>query len=125
MCVSQWTGYRGPVSPALPLLLLLSFFSSTPPFAQGAISIPENLSEPPELTKLPHSYTAFSHEDINLPCEATGNPTPTFRWVKDGEAFGSEREEFGTLRAQDEEETLDSYGGYYRSQPVLLKAKSR
>ncbi|KAK1898048.1 Neural cell adhesion molecule L1, partial [Dissostichus eleginoides] len=79
------------------------------------------VSEPPELTKLPHSYTAFSHEDINLPCEATGNPTPTFRWVKDGEAFGSEREEFGTLRAQDEEETLDSYGGYYRSQPVLLK----
>ncbi|KAL3064797.1 hypothetical protein OYC64_000931 [Pagothenia borchgrevinki] len=122
MCVSQWTGYRGPVSPALPLLLLpllLSFFSSTPPLAQGAISIPENyqvhnMSEPPELTKLPHSYTAFSHEDINLPCEATGNPTPTFRWVKDGEAFGSEREEFGTLKAQDEEETLDSYGGYYR-----------
>ncbi|XP_034086549.1 neural cell adhesion molecule L1-like, partial [Gymnodraco acuticeps] len=122
MCVSQWTGYRGPVSPTLPLLLLpllLSFFSSTPPLAQGAISIPENykvhnMSEPPELTELPLSYTVFSHEDINLPCEATGNPTPTFRWVKDGEAFGSEREEFGTLRAQDEEETLDSYGGYYR-----------
>lgn len=48
MCVSQrrWTGYRGACSPALPLILLLllplSFLSSTPPFAQGAIHIPEN-----------------------------------------------------------------------------------
>ncbi|KAK5864078.1 hypothetical protein PBY51_001051 [Eleginops maclovinus] len=143
MCVSQrrWTGYRGPVSPALILLLLpLSFLSSTPPLAQGAIIIPENFSEPPVLIYLPESHTAFSHEDIYLPCEASGNPTPTFRWVKDGEAFGSERHTSGTLQAEDEE-PLDSYEGYYRcyasntlgtamtqavhliveAQPVLLK----
>lgn len=48
MCVSQrrWTGYRGPRSPGLPLTLLLllplSFLSSTPPLAQGAIHIPDN-----------------------------------------------------------------------------------
>lgn len=48
MCVSQrrWTGYRGPRSPGLPLILLLllplSFLSSTPPLAQGAIHIPDN-----------------------------------------------------------------------------------
>lgn len=48
MCVSQsrWMGCRGMCSPALPLLLLLllplSFLSSTPPFAQGAIHIPES-----------------------------------------------------------------------------------
>ncbi|XP_070766499.1 neural cell adhesion molecule L1.1-like [Enoplosus armatus] len=150
MCVSQrrWTGYRGACSPALPLILLLlplSFLSSTPPFAQGAIHIPDNykvhnMSQPPVLTEMPISYTAFSREDIYLPCEASGNPTPTFRWVKDGQAFGSERQESGTLRAE-EEEPLESFEGYYRcyasntlgtamthtvqiiveAQPVLLK----
>lgn len=119
MCVSQhrWTGCRGPCSPAPPLILLLllplSFLSSTPPFAQGAIHIPKDLSQPPLLTEMPTSYTAFSQEDIYLPCEASGNPTPTFRWVKDGEAFGSELKESGTLRAEDGEQ-LDSYQGYYR-----------
>ncbi|XP_070696233.1 neural cell adhesion molecule L1.1-like isoform X2 [Pempheris klunzingeri] len=145
MCVSQrrWPGYREPCSPALPLVLLLlplSFLSSTPPFAQGAIHIPKDLSQPPVLTEMPTSYTAFSREDIYLPCEATGNPTPTFRWLKDGEVFRSERREHGTLRAE-QEEPLELYEGYYRcyasntlgtavtqtirviveSQPVLLK----
>ncbi|XP_071314832.1 neural cell adhesion molecule L1.1-like isoform X2 [Trachinotus anak] len=124
MCVSQcrWMGYRGPSSPALPLILLLllplSFLSSTPPFAQGAIHIPKdykvhNMSQPPVMTEMPTSYTAFSPEDINLPCEATGNPTPSFRWVKDGEVFGLERTGSGTLRAV-EGESLDMYEGYYR-----------
>lgn len=137
-------GYRGPCSPALPLILLfllpLSFLSSTPPFAQGAIHIPKDLSQPPVLTEMPVSYTAFSREDIYLPCEASGNPTPIFRWVKDGEAFRSERKASGTLQIK-EEEPLDSYEGYYRcyasnalgtamtqtiqviveAQPVLLK----
>ncbi|XP_027131357.1 neural cell adhesion molecule L1.1 isoform X2 [Larimichthys crocea] len=124
MCVSQrrWTGYRGPCSPALPqillLLLPLSFLSSTPPFAQGAIQIPKdykvhNMSQPPVLTEMPTSYTAFSLEDINLPCEASGNPTPTFRWVKDGLPFGSERVGSGTLQAV-EEELLENYEGRYR-----------
>ncbi|XP_031694917.1 neural cell adhesion molecule L1-like [Anarrhichthys ocellatus] len=124
MCVSQrrWTGFRGPCSPASPLILLLllplSFLSSTPPLAQGSIDIPKdykvhNMSQPPVLTEMPMSYTAFSQEDIYLPCEASGNPTPTFRWVKDGEKFRSERKESGTLRGEDQE-PLDSYEGYYR-----------
>ncbi|XP_070824418.1 neural cell adhesion molecule L1.1-like isoform X1 [Chaetodon trifascialis] len=146
MCVSQcrWTGCRGPRSPALPLVLLLllplSFLSSTPPLAQGAIHIPKDLSQPPVMTEMPTSYTAFSREDIYLPCEASGNPMPIFRWVKDGEAFGSRLKESGTLVA-DEDEPLTSYEGYYRcyasntlgtaitqvvrviveAQPVLLK----
>ncbi|GAA6229497.1 neural cell adhesion molecule L1-like isoform X3 [Lates japonicus] len=119
MCVSQrrWMGYRGPCSPALPLLLLLllplSFLSSTPPFAQGAIHIPKDLSQPPVLTVMPTSLTAFSREDFSLPCEASGVPTPTFRWMKDGEAFGPEREGLGTLLAE-EDDSLDSYEGLYR-----------
>ncbi|XP_040009220.1 neural cell adhesion molecule L1-like isoform X2 [Xiphias gladius] len=123
MCVSQrqWMGYRGPCSPALPLVLLLlplSFLSSTPPFAQGAIHIPKdykvhNMSQPPVLTEVPASCTAFSREDINLHCEASGNPTPTFRWVKDGDPFGPELQGSGTLQVE-EDEPLDSYEGYYR-----------
>ncbi|XP_029995279.1 neural cell adhesion molecule L1.1-like isoform X3 [Sphaeramia orbicularis] len=149
MCVSQrrWTGYRGLCSPTLLLLLLLpmSFIFTTPPFAQGSLHIPKdykvhNISQPPVLTETPESYTAFSPEDIYLPCEATGNPAPTFRWVKDGEAFGTETQGSGTLQA-DQNETLSYYQGFYRcyasntlgtamtrviqviveSQPVLLK----
>ncbi|XP_056240774.1 neural cell adhesion molecule L1.1-like isoform X2 [Seriola aureovittata] len=121
MCVSQrrWMGYRGPSSPALPLILLLLPLSFlTPPFAQGAIHIPKdykvhNMSQPPVLTEMPTSYTAFSQEDINLPCEATGNPTPIFRWIKDGKEFGFERKGSGTLQAEDDE-PLDTYEGFYR-----------
>ncbi|XP_004567617.2 neural cell adhesion molecule L1.1 isoform X2 [Maylandia zebra] len=123
MCVSQsrWMGCRGMCSPALPLLLLLllplSFLSSTPPFAQGAIHIPEsytkdNIFQPPVLTEMPKSHTVFSLEDFNLACEATGNPAPIFRWLKDGELFGSETEGSGTLRGDNS--SLDMLEGEYR-----------
>ncbi|XP_067383598.1 neural cell adhesion molecule L1.1-like isoform X2 [Channa argus] len=150
MSVSQlrWMGYRGLCSPTLPLLLVLlplTLFFSSPPFAQGAIHIPQeykvhNLSHPPVLLRMPTSLTAFSNEDLNLPCEASGNPTPTFRWVKDGNVFRSDQIGSGTLQAN-ETESLDLYQGHFRcyasnslgtavtqvveviveSQPVLLK----
>ncbi|KAM3872144.1 neural cell adhesion molecule L1.1-like [Diretmus argenteus] len=68
---------------------------------------------PPVMTQIPISYTAFSLDDINLTCEATGQPTPSFRWVKDGEAFGTERKASGSLRAEGAE-PLSTYGGFYR-----------
>uniref|UniRef100_A0AAQ5WX08 Neural cell adhesion molecule L1.1 n=1 Tax=Amphiprion ocellaris TaxID=80972 RepID=A0AAQ5WX08_AMPOC len=71
------------------------------------------LLQPPVLTATPTSFTAFSPEDIYLPCEASGNPPPTFRWWKDGEVFGPQMEGSGTLRAEDDE-PLDSYVGTYR-----------
>ncbi|XP_030589702.1 neural cell adhesion molecule L1.1-like isoform X2 [Archocentrus centrarchus] len=122
MCVSQrrWMGCRGLCSPTLPLILLLllplSFLSSTPPFAQGAIHIPKtykqrNILQPPVLTETPKSHTVFSREDLSLTCEATGNPTPTFRWVKDGEVLGSESLGSGTLRADNS--SLELLEGYY------------
>lgn len=40
-------------------------------------------------------------------------PPCSFRWVKDGEMFGSQREGSGTLRAE-EDEPLDLYEGHYR-----------
>ncbi|KAK2851997.1 hypothetical protein Q5P01_008273 [Channa striata] len=145
-CLRKLEG--GLCSPALPLLLVLlplMLLLSTPPFAQGAIHIPQqykvhNLSQPPVLTKTPTSHTVFSKEDLSLSCEASGNPTPTFRWVRDGQVFGSEHKGSGTLQA-DETEPLDLYNGSYRcyasnplgtamtqvvkviveSQPVLVK----
>ncbi|KAM7410733.1 hypothetical protein PAMA_020938 [Pampus argenteus] len=119
MCESQChrTSNGGPCPPAPTLILLLlplSFLSSSlPPLAQGAIHIPKDLSQPPVLTKILTSYTAFSREDIYLPCEASGHPTPSFRWVKDGKPFGAEQKGSGTLRV-DEDEPLNSYQGYYR-----------
>ncbi|XP_072222858.1 neural cell adhesion molecule L1.1-like isoform X1 [Leuresthes tenuis] len=111
MCASQHQvmGYMEPYS---PILLLILF--SMPLFAQGAINIPKRLLQPPVLTKSPTSYTAFSQEDIYMPCEATGNPPPTFRWVKNGEEkFGPELSRSGTLQAHGEE-PLEHYAGYYR-----------
>uniref|UniRef100_I3KBX0 Neural cell adhesion molecule L1 n=1 Tax=Oreochromis niloticus TaxID=8128 RepID=I3KBX0_ORENI len=68
--------------------------------------------QPPVLTEMPKSHTVFSLEDFNLACEATGNPTPTFRWLKDGELFGSETEGSGTLRGDNS--SLDMLEGEYR-----------
>uniref|UniRef100_A0A672I9Y5 Neural cell adhesion molecule L1.1-like n=1 Tax=Salarias fasciatus TaxID=181472 RepID=A0A672I9Y5_SALFA len=72
-----------------------------------------SVSQPPVLTEIPTSYTAFSLEDINLPCEASGNPTPTFRWVRNGTEFGPELQNSGNLRA-DEDKPVEWYAGFYR-----------
>uniref|UniRef100_A0A8C9TS86 L1 cell adhesion molecule, paralog a n=1 Tax=Scleropages formosus TaxID=113540 RepID=A0A8C9TS86_SCLFO len=45
------------------------------------------VKQPPEITVQPVSVTAFTADDISLTCEASGNPAPSFRWVKDGEEF--------------------------------------
>ncbi|KAI2643870.1 hypothetical protein H4Q32_024888 [Labeo rohita] len=61
----------------------------------------------------PVSHTAFSLDDVNLACEADGDPTPSFRWVKDGKQFRDVLLESGTLTADDKEE-LRFYQGSYR-----------
>ncbi|XP_072552144.1 neural cell adhesion molecule L1.1 isoform X2 [Salminus brasiliensis] len=95
-------------------LHLLLFLGRT----QGAIQIPKdyvinNLPQPPVITYQTRSYTAFYHDDISLKCEATGNPAPTFRWVKDGMLFGEESSTSGTIPV-DENEDLKFYQGKYR-----------
>ncbi|XP_077464722.1 neural cell adhesion molecule L1.1-like [Stigmatopora argus] len=131
--------------PIVPFLLfLLTFLTpATPPLAQGALVIPQGFSQPPlleEPSEILYSYTAFSRDDIFLPCEASGNPPPTFRWVKDGQTFESERTGSGTIEVS-EDEVLELYQGTFRcyasnvlgtamthtvhinveAQPVLLK----
>ncbi|XP_030623636.1 neural cell adhesion molecule L1.1 [Chanos chanos] len=106
-------GQHGP--PSLPFLfipLFLSSFIAGP--ALGAIHIPDKLLQPPVITAKPVSYTAFSLDDVFLPCEATGDPTPSFRWEKDGILFGKEEMvETGTITA-DGSPPLEDYQGQYR-----------
>ncbi|XP_057219100.1 neural cell adhesion molecule L1.1 isoform X2 [Triplophysa rosa] len=72
-----------------------------------------DLKQPPKITSQPVSHTAFSLDDINLNCEASGNPKPKFRWVKDGRQFGEDLQDSGTLTANRTEE-LSFYQGTYR-----------
>ncbi|XP_034151911.1 neural cell adhesion molecule L1.1 isoform X3 [Esox lucius] len=108
MCVDQHQRGRSP--PARPPLLLLLFLSSS---CLGAISIPKNLLQPPVLTELPKSLTAFSLDDVTLPCEATGTPTPSFRWTRDGLELKTKYEGSGTFTPHDDK-PLSSYQGNYR-----------
>ncbi|XP_022532654.2 neural cell adhesion molecule L1.2 isoform X2 [Astyanax mexicanus] len=90
----QQVGSRGRRMPSsLPLLSVLFIqltLTSMP--GHAAIYIPDNyqikdLQKPPVITVQPASITAFSSDEIFLNCEATGNPPPRFRWVKDGLEF--------------------------------------
>ncbi|XP_020791244.1 neural cell adhesion molecule L1.1-like [Boleophthalmus pectinirostris] len=106
-----WRSYRRPS--VLLFLLSLSFLFFTLPFTQGSLHVPPNLPEPPVLLSTPESLTAFSSNDISLDCEARGNPTPTFRWVKDDVAMDLDLVGKGTIRA-DKNDTLEDYHGSYR-----------
>uniref|UniRef100_A0A3P9AJE4 Neural adhesion molecule L1.1 n=1 Tax=Esox lucius TaxID=8010 RepID=A0A3P9AJE4_ESOLU len=68
---------------------------------------------PPVLTELPKSLTAFSLDDVTLPCEATGTPTPSFRWTRDGLELKTKYEGSGTFTPHDDK-PLSSYQGNYR-----------
>uniref|UniRef100_A0A671PRJ3 Neural cell adhesion molecule L1 n=1 Tax=Sinocyclocheilus anshuiensis TaxID=1608454 RepID=A0A671PRJ3_9TELE len=105
----QPAGRRGRNRTHLHLLLLFLSVLLT----HGHIIIPPDLKQAPKITAQPVSHTAFSLDDVNLACEASGDPVPSFRWVKDGEQFRRELFESGTLTADDKEE-LRSYQGSYR-----------
>ncbi|KAM9350723.1 neural cell adhesion molecule L1.2 [Symphorus nematophorus] len=87
----QQVGSRGRCSSRLlPLLLLLLSLATQP--GRAAIHIPSNyhisdLKRPPMITTQPESVTVFSVEDLVMSCEASGNPSPIFRWTKDGKEF--------------------------------------
>ncbi|XP_016426951.1 neural cell adhesion molecule L1.1-like [Sinocyclocheilus rhinocerous] len=114
----QPAGRRGRNRTHLHLLLLFLSVLLT----HGHIIIPPDynittifspVKQAPKITAQPVSHTAFSLDDVNLACEATGDPVPSFRWVKDGEEFRRELFESGTLTADDKED-LRSYQGSYR-----------
>ncbi|XP_061532077.1 neural cell adhesion molecule L1.2 isoform X2 [Phycodurus eques] len=74
----------------LPIFLFLLYLAVQP--SHATIHIPSNyhisdLKRPPVIITQPESVTVFSIEDLVMTCEASGNPTPIFRWMKDGEEF--------------------------------------
>ncbi|XP_069544807.1 neural cell adhesion molecule L1.2 isoform X1 [Brachyistius frenatus] len=87
----QQVGSRGQCSSRLlPLVLILLALAAQP--SQAAIRIPSNyhisnLKTPPMINTHPESVTVFSVEDLVMSCEASGNPSPIFRWTKDGVEF--------------------------------------
>ncbi|XP_051947701.1 neural cell adhesion molecule L1.1 [Xyrauchen texanus] len=98
----------------LHLLLLVLCSGQTHAYIQIPHEYKYNdLKQPPEITTQPMSLIAFSVDDVFLSCEASGKPTPSFRWVKDGTQFGDVLQESGTLTA-DKTEDLRFYQGFYR-----------
>ncbi|KAL4655476.1 neural cell adhesion molecule L1.1-like isoform X1 [Arapaima gigas] len=91
----QQLGGTGQCTPMSLLSLLVLFISLCPGPGYSVIQIPKGCNlcflsavlQPPVITAQPESYTAFTPEDIVLTCNASGNPPPTFRWVKDGQQF--------------------------------------
>uniref|UniRef100_A0A3B1IJE2 Neural adhesion molecule L1.1 n=1 Tax=Astyanax mexicanus TaxID=7994 RepID=A0A3B1IJE2_ASTMX len=70
---------------------------------------PAQFKQPPVITYQTRSYTAFYQDDVSLRCEASGNPAPTYRWVKDGTLYVEE----SSITAN-ETDDLKSYQGKYR-----------
>ncbi|XP_051946960.1 neural cell adhesion molecule L1-like [Xyrauchen texanus] len=116
----QQVGSRGQCAPLLlPLLSLLLLFLDPKP-GQATINIPSKLKSPPVITTQPDSVTTFSTDDITLTCEATGNPPPTFRWVKDGLEFDPSQDpdlsvstDSGTFSLTVKEGPIHQYQGRY------------
>ena len=42
--------------------------------------------ESPSITAAPSNMTVELHDRVTLSCTASGNPTPSIRWYKDGKA---------------------------------------
>ncbi|XP_026567188.1 neural cell adhesion molecule L1 [Pseudonaja textilis] len=56
-----------------------------------SIKFPEGLQQPPEFTIQPDKeIVLYPTDEIILKWEATGNPSVTYRWTKDGEQFDPE-----------------------------------
>uniref|UniRef100_V9K9R6 Neural cell adhesion molecule L1 n=1 Tax=Callorhinchus milii TaxID=7868 RepID=V9K9R6_CALMI len=48
----------------------------------------EEMPQLPRITKQsPQTYVLFPNDDVKLECEATGHPTPQFRWTRDGRFY--------------------------------------
>uniref|UniRef100_A0AAY4EPT7 Uncharacterized protein n=1 Tax=Denticeps clupeoides TaxID=299321 RepID=A0AAY4EPT7_9TELE len=78
------------------------------------------VKEPPVITSQPEPITAFASDDITLTCEASGKPTPTFRWVKDGKELDPSNNPdlsvspgSGTFKVISEDNPINHYSGNY------------
>ncbi|KAJ8260389.1 hypothetical protein GJAV_G00181540 [Gymnothorax javanicus] len=83
----QWQAGDRWSSFPLSLLLLILLSSLHPQLSQATLHIPPELKMPPSITDQPKSHTAYRFDGITLACNASGNPPPTFRWVRNNVEF--------------------------------------
>ncbi|KAJ8265457.1 hypothetical protein COCON_G00145560 [Conger conger] len=81
--------------------------------------MPEIL-QPPMISGQPLPTLAYYADDVTLTCEASGFPTPTFRWVKDGLEFDPSKDPAlsvtpgsGTFSVTSSYSTISEYQGNY------------
>ena len=48
-------------------------------------------TDQPKITSQPQNKTLTERENVTLSCNATGNPTPSITWTKDGSAVNHPR----------------------------------
>ncbi|KAG7471847.1 hypothetical protein MATL_G00102400 [Megalops atlanticus] len=112
----QQSGSRGWCAPLPPLFLSLLLLSFAVGPGQAVIHFPPNYEmhefrQPPLISHQPHPTLAYSMDDISLTCEASGNPTPTFHWLKDGQEFDPSRDPLLSTRPGSGTFSMTSFNG--------------
>ena len=67
--------------------------------------------KPPEFTETPQGIAGAYYSAVNLTCKATGSPTPTIYWYKDGDPLSNNNDDSSVLKIP--ELGLDKRGYYH------------
>ncbi|XP_073523130.1 neurofascin isoform X16 [Phyllobates terribilis] len=77
-----------------------------------AIKVPQDLYQPPTITKESEkNYIVDPRDNINIECEATGNPYPTFTWTRNGKFYNVAKDPKVSFRRRTGTLVIDIYGG--------------
>ncbi|KAG8589399.1 hypothetical protein GDO81_006378 [Engystomops pustulosus] len=77
-----------------------------------AIKVPQDLYQPPTITKESEkNYIVDPRDNINIECEATGNPFPTFTWTRNGKFYNVAKDPKVSFRRRSGTLVIDIYGG--------------
>ncbi|KAM7402785.1 hypothetical protein PAMP_017996 [Pampus punctatissimus] len=86
-------GQGGHVALALVSLVILLWHEAAP------IEVPQDLKQPPTIVKQSvKDYIVDPRDNIIIECEAKGNPTPTFSWLRNGKFFNIGKDPRVTMR---------------------------
>ncbi|XP_073443290.1 neurofascin isoform X11 [Dendrobates tinctorius] len=75
-------------------------------------TIERDLYQPPTITKESEkNYIVDPRDNINIECEATGNPYPTFTWTRNGKFYNVAKDPKVSFRRRTGTLVIDIYGG--------------
>ncbi|KAG8589383.1 hypothetical protein GDO81_006378 [Engystomops pustulosus] len=75
-------------------------------------TIERDLYQPPTITKESEkNYIVDPRDNINIECEATGNPFPTFTWTRNGKFYNVAKDPKVSFRRRSGTLVIDIYGG--------------